>query len=120
VSDEIARLVAAINEHPDLAHGDYTPAVHALVRAGLPALPAVLPLLEADEPYTRLRAQRVLEGVTRAWVKARTPAVPLSRRADREWQKLWQANGSYDWQAAPGGRAASVARWRAWLSTDLQ
>jgi hypothetical protein len=118
VSEDYARLAAAIDEHPDPAHGDYTPAVHALVRAGLPALPAVLPLLESPDVFTRLRAQRVLEGVTRAWVKARTPALPLTRRADRAWMQLWRENGDYDWEAAPAARAAAVERWRAWVAAN--
>lgn len=116
MSDEVTRLVAAINEHPDPAHGDLTPAVHALVRIGLPALPAVLPLLESEDRFTRLRAQRVFERTTRAWMRARTPAPPLSRRADRAWTQLWQDNGDYRWDGEPEARAAAVAKWMAWLA----
>ena len=58
MNDDVHALVAAINEQPDPAHGDLTPAVHALVRLGLAAFPAVLPLLEAEDRWTRLRAQR--------------------------------------------------------------
>ena len=61
MSEDIARLVATINDSPDPSHGDLTPSVHALVRLGLPALPSVLPLLESEDKWTRLRAQRVLE-----------------------------------------------------------
>ena len=66
MSDDIARLIATINDSPDPSHGDLTPSVHALVRIGLPALPSVLPLLESEDKWTRLRAQRVLERTTRA------------------------------------------------------
>jgi hypothetical protein len=116
MSDEVAALISAINENPDPAHGDFTPAVHALVRLGLPALPAVLPLLESDDRWTRLRAQRVLEGATRAWVRTRAPERPMTRQADYAWLKLWQDNGSYDWQAAADARAEAIGRWRSWLA----
>jgi len=115
MSEDIGRLIATINDSPDPSHGDLTPSVHALTRIGLPALPAVLPLLESDNQWTRLRAQRVLEGVTRAWVRERTPERPMTRRADYAWVELWQANGNYDWEAPPAERAAAVARWHSWL-----
>ncbi len=116
MNKEIARLIAAINEHPDPAHGDYTPAVHSLVRIGVEALAAVLPLLDSGDAFTRMRAQRVLEGVTRAWVQARTPSPSLTRRPDFVWQELWRDNGNYDWEAGPPANAAAVARWKDWLT----
>ena len=116
MSDEIERLVASIGAHPDLLHGDRTPAVEALVRHGRAALPHVLPLLEQGDEPTRMRAQRVLEGVTQAWVRERTPSRPLTRGAEREWQRLWRANGSYDWRAPGGARAEAVRMWRDWLA----
>lgn len=119
MSEDIARLVGAINDDPDPAHNDYTPAVHALARAGLPALPAVLPLLESDDRWTRLRAQRVLEVITREWVRARTPARPATVRAESDWLALWRKNGDYDWQAESPARARAIARWRAWIEAKL-
>jgi hypothetical protein len=114
---EIERLVAAIDDDPDSLHGDRTPAVDALVAHGLAALGEVLPLLEHAPELTRLRAQRVLEGVTLAWVRERVKENrPLTRSDTRAWQELWTANGAYDWQGTPDERRASVARWRAWLS----
>ena len=115
MSDDIARLIATINDGPDPSHGDLTPSVHALVRLGLPALPAVLPLLESDDKWTRLRAQRVLERTTRAWVRERGPARSGSREADYAWMKLWQDNGAYDWEAPAAARTAALALWRRWL-----
>jgi hypothetical protein len=117
MNEELERILASINDAPDPAHGDYTPAVHGLIRQGLPALQAVLPLLESEDRYTRMRAQRVLEGVTRAWVKARTADPPLTRRADRAWLELWQSNGDYDWEAGADARSAAIERWKVWLQT---
>lgn len=115
MSDDIARLVATINDSADPSHGDLTPSVLALVRLGLPALPSVLPLLESDDKWTRLRAQRVFERTTKAWVHERTPGRGSSREADYAWLKLWQDNGAYDWEAPPAERTAAVARWQSWL-----
>lgn len=115
MSSEIERLVTAINDKPDLLHGDRTPAVHALVEHGLEALPAVLPLLEHEDELTRLRAQRVLEGVTRAWAVERVPSRPLARADLHLWERLWRENGSFDWRASAAERAGAVARWRTWV-----
>jgi hypothetical protein len=117
MSSEIERLVAAINDNPNLLHGDRTPAVEALVQRGMDALPHVLPLLEQGDEPTRMRAQRVLEGVTHAWVEERHPSRPLTQGATAEWQKLWRENGSYDWRASAGPRAEAVRLWRGWLGT---
>jgi hypothetical protein len=62
VSEEIATLVENINASPEPLHADFTSEVRALVRCGLPAARAILPLLMSPDELTRLRAQRVLEG----------------------------------------------------------
>lgn len=115
MSRSLAELAAAINEHPDHLHGDWTPAARALVEHGLAALPHILPLLEDDAELTRLRAQRVLEAVTLAWVRERVNAHTLTRADTQAWQTLWERNGAYNWRGAPSARAAAVARWRSWL-----
>jgi len=116
MSTEIERLVSTINEHPDHLHGDRTPAVDALVGHGLPALPHILPLLESDDELTRLRAQRVLEGVTRAWLRERAGARPMTRADTRAWQQLWEENGAYDWRGSPEARSDAVRCWLTWLA----
>jgi len=116
MNDEIERLVASINDRPDLLHGDRTPAVDALIEHGLAALPHVLPLLESEDEFTRLRAQRVLEGATQAWVRGEQgPARQLTQGSAQAWQRLWRENGSYDWRAAKEARTAVVGLWREWL-----
>ncbi len=109
--DEIERLAATIDAHPEPLHADYTAEARALVRIGLPALPAVLPLLMADAELTRLRAQRVLEGITRAWASEHAAAAP-----QRAWEALWLEHGAYDWRAPAAARAAATVRWQAWLA----
>lgn len=115
MSEEIERLVQAIDDRPDPLHGDRTPAVEALIDRGLAVLPYLLPLLESGGDQTRLRAQRVLEGITHQWVRERTAARPLTRDDTHEWNRLWQANGGYDWSAPQAARAAAVKLWSAWL-----
>ncbi len=108
----IEALAATIDAHPEPLHADYTAEVRALIAIGLPSLAAVLPLLMADAELTRLRAQRVLEGVTRAWAGA--PGRDRARR--REWEALWLRHGDYDWRAPATMRAASVRQWQDWLA----
>lgn len=108
----IEALAAAIDAHPEPLHADYTAEVRALIAIGLPGLAAVLPLLMADTELTRLRAQRVLEGVTRAWIGAQGG----DRALQREWQALWARHGTYDWRAPAGARSASMRQWQDWLA----
>ena len=104
-------LAASIDAHPEALHADYTAEVRALIAIGLPSLEAVLPLLMAEAELTRLRAQRELEGVTRARAAEHAAAAP-----QRAWEALWQAHGAYDWRAPAAARAAAAARWQAWLA----
>jgi HEAT repeat protein len=53
-------LVKTIDELQDPLHYPYTAAVYALEAIGEPAVPAVVGLLNADDPNTRRRAQVVL------------------------------------------------------------
>jgi hypothetical protein len=111
---EIIELVRAIDDAPDKAHSDYTPAVHRLIEIGEPALPAVLPLLLGDDEVTRLRAQRVLEGVTMALCGFRPGHGWHDGKGEDEWRALWRRLGDLDWQASPARREAAVHKWRRW------
>src|SRR5262245_33334865 len=53
----LAVLQATINDAPDPLHFELTPAAHALIRLGLPALPTVFALMESPDEATRQRAQ---------------------------------------------------------------
>jgi hypothetical protein len=119
VTDDLDQLIVRLNDDPDPAHGDLTPAVHQLIARGMSALPAVMPSLDSEDPWTRLRAQRVFEAVTRTWVRERTPARPITPRADHEWLALWQANGNFQWDAPAAARTASLRQWREWLSRQI-
>ena len=56
----VEALVPTIDELQDPLHYPYTAAVYALEAIGEPAVPAVVGLLNADDPNTRRRAQVVL------------------------------------------------------------
>lgn len=110
----IQALAEDIDAHPEPLHADYTAEVRALVEFGAASLEVVLPLLMAEKELTRLRAQRVLEGVTRSVVQT-----PPRSRGQRDWEALWRLNGNYDWRAPEAERAASVRRWQDWLASGL-
>ena len=113
---ELEQLIATLNEHPDKLHGDDTPSVMRLIAIGREALGPALALMSSPQSDTRMRAQRVLEGVTMAshgfhrghgWSRA---------GGEAEWKQLWASLGDLDWQAPNAVRAESVARWRTWLA----
>ena len=123
MSDDIAHLIATINDSPDPSHGDLTPSVHALVQLGVPALPSVLPLLMSDDKWTRLRAQRVLERTTRAWVRERMPLAV--RDSERPTTSGWSCGrttagttGRRRRRHAPPRSRCGRNGWGGWLADD--
>jgi hypothetical protein len=115
LGDEIERLVRQINASPDKLHGDYTPAVLKLIEIGEPALPAVLPLMVSEERETRLRAQRVLEGVTMAMFGFRIGHGWTRPGGEEAWRRLWDDLGGVSAEDSPERRAQAVDRWTRWL-----
>lgn len=113
----IASLVAAIDADPDPLHADYTPAVWALCGHGLAGARAVVPLLDAPDPMTRLHASRALECAVAAWFGVQRGHTDDPRSgASRRHEATWRANGSYAWDAAATARQAARDRWAAWLT----
>lgn len=105
-----------IDVDPDKLHKDYTPAVHRLIEIGEPALNAVLELMAAEDELTRLRAQRVIEGVTMRMNGFDSAQGWSSRQQSDEWRRLWSLLGSLDYKAPLESRVESVKRWKEWLS----
>jgi HEAT repeat protein len=104
--DALSAAIATINDSPDMLHADLTPAVYTLAEIGLPAIPDVLNLLNSDDRFTRMHAQRALERITRA------------RRTQSDWQALWEQNGAYNFDAPADQRARSIEAWRRWYTTQ--
>ncbi|MBK7078586.1 MAG: hypothetical protein IPH44_40605 [Myxococcales bacterium] len=113
----IASLVASIDADPDPLHADYTPAVWALCGHGLDGARAVLSLLDAADPMTRMHASRALECAVAAWFGVRRGQTEDPRSgATRRFEAAWMANGPYAWDGPPAARRAARDRWAAWLT----
>jgi HEAT repeat protein len=96
-------LVRTIDDLPDFEHHPYTSSVYALIDVGRPALPAVAPLLSAEDPTTRERAYAVLSAV-----------VPTLAEGG-DWPALWEELGRYDANGERAGREAAAAQWADWI-----
>ena len=81
----IASLVASIDADPDPLHADYTPAVWALCGHGLDGARAVLSLLDAADPMTRMHASRALECAVAAWFGVRRGQTEDPRSGRDRW-----------------------------------
>ena len=92
--DALRALLQTLDDAPDRLHLDLTPAALALPALGAAAAPALLDLMRAAAPMTRLHAQRAFEGlIARLGIAA--PPGP-----------------AYAHDAAAPARQAAVQRWR--------
>jgi hypothetical protein len=117
-SSRLSELVSRLDESPDPLHADLTPAVQELAELGLPAVRAVLDPLAADEPLTRLHAQRVLEYVVYArcgFEPGRGFPTPSAEQAALE--QLTAIGYRYDDPSTE--RDAAVERLRVWLAANV-
>ena len=113
--DAVAACCATIDDSPDPLHADMTPSIQALADRGMPVLPHIIPLLEAQDPRTRQHAQKVLELVSfQEVLNATTPPV-RTEKARAEWARLWASNESYRWDGTEDQRRSALACWRSWL-----
>jgi HEAT repeat protein len=105
IGDEraVEAMVRTIDDLPDLMHHPYTSSVYGLIDLGRPSLPAVAPLLSADDPMTRLRAFVVVRSVVSA----------LEEGSD--WNALWDSLGRYDPDAERAEREAAAELWTDWI-----
>jgi hypothetical protein len=115
-TDQIERLIDQIDQAPDKLHGDYTPAVYQLIDIGRPALPDALGLMLSAEEPTRLRAQRVLEGITMGLYGFRPGRGWPHERDEEAWRSFWAGLGNLSYDAPAAARKESVRLWRQWLA----
>jgi hypothetical protein len=116
VDPRVAALFARLNDDPDHLHSDYTPAVHELIRVGRPAIPPALDLMLSEHRSTRLRAQRVLEGVVlieHGFVFGHGWTRPDGEDAFRAF---WKRLGDLGWDDSTEARRDSIDKWRVWLA----
>jgi hypothetical protein len=116
MQQEIDSLIASINDDPDKLHSDYTPAAHRLIELGEPALAPALDLMLSDDRITRMRAQRVIEGVTMRLHGFQFGQGWKDNNDELEWRRLWQSLGDLDFDAPVESRTESVELWRRWLA----
>jgi hypothetical protein len=116
--ESLEDLVRTINDDPDILRADYTPSVDKLIKVGEPAIPRVIDLMLSEHEDTRLRAQRVLEGVT---LRQHGFVVGQGWKDDKgreRWRTLWRQLGDLDWKAPSDDRERAVKLWRAWLGRN--
>ena len=116
-AERVKTLLARIDDDPDPLHIDFTPTVHELINVGVPAILPTLDLMLSDDNLTRMRAQRVIEGVMgveygfvsgQGWKKV---------GGEEQWRKQWAELGDLDYQASSEKRLASVTLWKSWLAS---
>ena len=114
--DALQALQATINDSPDPLHWEQTPAVQSLVELGISALPTVFVLMNSANENTRRRAQYVLASVVLRDTNQRLQPRPLTNQALQDWEKLQQANGSYQWNETESARRSSIDLWKHWYA----
>jgi HEAT repeat protein len=95
-------LVRTINDNPDVLHAFLSQSGYALIQQGAKALPAVVPLLKADDAMTRERAVWVIRMIASQMENA------------EGYPQLQTALSGYQSDAAPAERnksAKAIADW---------
>lgn len=118
--DEIEMLVKTINDNPDRLHVDSTPSVQRLIQLGLPGATAVVDLLNAPDLHTRLRAQRVLEGVVMRMHGWRPGQGYRDSEGQERTMSVLSANGDYKADAPQRKRKSAIGKWRHWLEAQMK
>jgi hypothetical protein len=114
--EQLDELVRTINDDPNPLHGDYTPSVDKLIKVGDVAIPRVLDLMLSDDEITRLRAQRVLEGITLAQYGFVCGQGWRDPKGEERYQAFWKSLGGLSWNAPREDRERAVKLWREWLA----
>lgn len=108
-----------LDDAPEIAHADTTPAVWTLAGMGLPALRALLDAMAAGQPMTRLHAGRAAMEITRRRFGHDGSTWPDGAYA--RWADFWRTI-DFRYDAADEVRANSIGRLRsacdAWAAED--
>jgi hypothetical protein len=114
--EALSALQATINDSPDPLHWEQTPAVQSLIEMGTAVLPTVFALMDSSNETKRRRAQYVLATVVLQDINQRLQPRPLTNQAIQEWERLHQANGSYEWNGTESARKISIELWKRWFA----
>lgn len=111
----IDSLVATIDVNSDMLHSDFTPSVHRLSELGIPAIVAVLPLLNNEKQDTRLHAQRVAEGVVMQ-MHGFVPGQGFSNNPlGEDSATIILKSIGYNYSDLPEQRQKAIENWRKWI-----
>jgi len=99
-------LISTLDDNYDLLHADLSLSAYTLSGFGPEALPAVAPLLKADNES--IRAQAI-------WIIRQIVSNMMSEEVD--WTELWQSLGAYDPEGPADTRNQAAERWIAWIET---
>lgn len=114
----IRELLGRLGEDADPLHMDMTPAVQELAAIGLPVLPHLEDALLSDDEMTRLHAQRVLEGAVYRHHGFRPGRGWEHPEGEARVRAVFQANGTYDFEAPPEKRREVVRAWMDWYDRE--
>ena len=98
-----------LDDAPEIAHADITPAVWSLADMGLPALRALFEPMAADHPMTRLHAGRAAMEITRRRYGFERQQWPLG--GYNRWAAFWRGIG-YEYDAPALQREQAIERLR--------
>lgn len=114
---DIKKLVEQINvDNPPGRHFSTTPAVVELIARGPSVIPHVLPLMESDDPDTRIRAQEVLASVTCMSYGFRFGKGWVDPDGEARWRQWWQELGNLDADSPKEDRIRAIKLWKVWLA----
>jgi hypothetical protein len=115
-SSEMDRLVATINEDPNVLHSEFTPSVDRLIDLGEGAIPPMLDMMVKGGAVSRRHAQTVLAGVTMRMYGFVAGQEGWPNEQEHRWYELWLRLGNLNYNDSLQRRKEAVALWRAWLS----
>jgi len=111
----IDSLIATLDDNYDMLHSDYTPSVYKLSELGIPAIVAVLPLLNNAKDETRLHAQRVTEGVVMR-MYGFIPGQGFSNNPNGEdTARSTLESIGYDYSDSTEQRQIAIENWIKWI-----
>ncbi|MFH0894877.1 MAG: hypothetical protein V2A54_10625 [Bacteroidota bacterium] len=114
----IDSLVKTIDDNYDILHSDFTPSVHKLSTMGIPAIEAVLPLLNSSKEDTRLHAQRVVEGVIYR-MNGFVPGQGFTTKGGEEKSREILNSIEYDWEGIDlKNRQNAIENLKKWISKN--
>jgi HEAT repeat protein len=98
-------LIRTLNDNEDELHTYYSLSAYTLRTLGPMALPALVPLLKAEDEATRTKAIWVIRDIVSV-----VPGI--------DWPELWRSLGSYDPNSSTEARQKAADLWIEWIETN--